>query len=74
MKLSIQKNANAELKNPNLPDILSVRQVGKLLGIGRVSVYHLIEENELNAFRIGRVYYVQKRSVSEYVERRGADQ
>lgn len=71
MKLTIKKDAEKNLKNSNLPDILSCQQVAMILGIGRVSVYHLIEERKLTAFRIGRTYYVQKQSVQQYIETRG---
>ena len=47
-----------------LPDILTVRQVQDILGIGRVGVYKLIESGVLHAFRIGHAYKIPRSSLA----------
>lgn len=69
MRLTIKENAKQIIEKTGVPDILSVRQVREILGIGRVSVYQLIETGEITAFRMGRTYYIQKQSVQQYLER-----
>lgn len=49
-----------------LPDILTVRQVQDILGIGRVGVYKLIESGALHAFRIGHAYKIPRSSLATY--------
>ena len=49
-----------------LPDILTVRQVQDILGIGRVGVYKLIESGTLHAFRIGHAYKIPRSSLTSY--------
>ena len=48
------------------PDILTVRQVQDILGIGRVGVYKLIESGALHAFRIGHAYKIPRSSLTSY--------
>jgi len=48
------------------PDILTVRQVQDILGIGRVGVYKLIESGALHAFRIGHAYKIPRSSLDTY--------
>ena len=50
MKMTINPNALDDLNNKKYPDILSVQEAREILGIGRVSVYHLIESGQLQAF------------------------
>jgi len=69
MRLTIKENAKQTIEKTEVPDILSVRQVREILGVGRVSVYQLIETGEITAFRMGRTYYIQKQSVQQYLER-----
>lgn len=63
MKLVISPNALETLCQPALPDVLTVHQVQAALGIGRVSIYNLIESGQLQAFRIGRAYKIPKKSL-----------
>lgn len=67
MQLKINENAPKQLKIKPYPDILSVHQVQEILGIGRVSVYHLIENDRLPAFRKGRVYYIPKHGLKQFL-------
>lgn len=72
MKLVLNPNAYEILHNSNYADVLSVKDVQKILGICRISIYHLIQSNQLNAFRIGRVYMIPKQSIEQFLmNRRG---
>ena len=71
MKLEINPNALKELERKSYPDVLTAQQVQKVLKIGRLSVYQLIETNKIPAFRIGRVYYIPKKTLAQFLEMRG---
>ncbi|WP_322203167.1 helix-turn-helix domain-containing protein [Acutalibacter intestini] len=71
MKLEINPNALKELERKSYPDVLTAQQVQKVLKIGRLSVYQLIENNKIPAFRIGRVYYIPKKTLAQFLEMRG---
>jgi len=51
-------------------DILTVEDVGNLLGVSRQYVYRLITEGKLRGFRIGRGYKVAKISVMGFINGR----
>ena len=65
----INKN-NQELFT-NYPDILSVAQLMKILQIGRILAYKLIEEKKIKALKIGREYKIIKKSVLEFINNGG---
>ena len=71
MKLEINPNALKELERKSYPDVLTAQQVQKVLKIGRLSVYQLIENNKIPAVRIGRVYYIPKKTLAQFLEMRG---
>lgn len=70
MKLAISPNALENLCQPAFPDVLTVHQAQTALGIGRVSIYNLIESGQLQAFRIGRVYKIPKKSLIIFLTER----
>ncbi len=47
---------------------LSVEEICEYLGIGRDTVYKLIENKGLPAFRIGRLWKFKKDAVDDWVE------
>lgn len=71
MKLVINSNALQNLKHPKYPDILTTKQVQEILGIGRISVYNLIESGQIKAFQIGRTYKIPKISIINFLKERG---
>lgn len=71
MKLEINPYALQELEQGEHPDVLTVQQVQKLLQIGRLSVYHLIECGKIPAFRVGRTYHIPKTTLIQFLETRG---
>ena len=51
----------------DLPDILTIAQVAKALGIGRKAAYALVNNHELGCKRIGRSIKVPKFCLEEFV-------
>jgi excisionase family DNA binding protein len=49
-------------------ELLSVREAGEVLGIGRSKTYELINEGALEVVRIGRRALVPRQAVAEFVE------
>lgn len=50
------------------PDILTIPQVAKALGIGKKAAYALVNNKQLGAVRIGRTIKVPKFCLEEYVK------
>lgn len=51
------------------PDVMTVQQVRKALGVGRTAVYRLLENHEIDCFMIGNAYKVPKTCLLEFVQR-----
>lgn len=51
------------------PDVMTVQQVRKALGIGRTAVYRLLENHEIGCFMIGNAYKVPKTCLLEFIQR-----
>ena len=54
------------------PDVLTVEEVKEILQIGRKSAYRLIENNEIQHFRIGTKIRIPKQCLIDYLNKRGA--
>lgn len=50
------------------PDILTIPQVAKALGIGKKAAYALVNNKQLGAVRIGRTIKVPKFCLEEYIK------
>lgn len=70
MQLQINLSAIETLKNTELPDLLTVRQVGEILGISRVSVCKQISSGKLIAVQKGRIYHIPKSAVINFLRSR----
>ena len=51
----------------NYPDILSIEDLQKALGIGRNQAYSLIKENIIKSFKIGRIHKIPKINLISYI-------
>lgn len=51
------------------PDVMTVQQVRKALGIGRTAVYRLLGSHEIHCFMIGNAYKIPKTSLIEFIQR-----
>ena len=49
------------------PDVVTVAQLRKMLGISRHLAYELICEKKIKAFQLGNSYKIPKVSVIEYI-------
>ena len=51
------------------PDILSVKQLCEILGIGKNTAYRLLQGGEIKSIKIGKVYKIPKKEVRRYIDR-----
>lgn len=56
---------------PDYPDIVTVAQLQKMLGIGRHSAYDLINEGYISGIKIGNAFKIPKVNVINYVMEEG---
>lgn len=54
---------------PPLPEFLTVRETAALLRLAPVSVYRMVDRQELPVYRFLRVLRFKRRDVLEYIER-----
>lgn len=50
------------------PDVMNVKQVGKLLGLSAQTVYNLISDGALPAFKVGRSLRISKLLLMKYMK------
>ena len=51
----------------DFPDVLSVSQMSKMLGISEKSSYRLLKENRIEHFKVGRTYKIPKLHIFNYL-------
>ena len=49
------------------PDIVTVKQIQKMLGCSRTFVYELIDDGEIPALQLGTGYKIPKLSIVQYL-------
>lgn len=49
------------------PDIVNVKQLQEILGIGRSLVYSLLTGGKVKAIKVGREYKIIKNSIIDYL-------
>lgn len=50
-------------------DLITIDDLCDMLAIGKNTAYHLLNTNQIRAFRIGRIWKIPRDAVSEYVLR-----
>jgi len=50
-------------------DLITIDDLCDMLAIGKNTAYHLLNTNQIHAFRIGRIWKIPREAVSEYVLR-----
>ena len=50
-------------------DIMKLEEVMRYLDISKNTLYGLLKSGELNAFKIGKVWKIPKKSVKEYINK-----
>ena len=67
MSVSIsQKDAYAMIFK-EYPDVVSVTQMSKMLGISEKSAYRLLKKNCIEHFKVGRTYKIPKLHIFNYL-------
>ena len=49
------------------PDVVTVEQMSKMLGISMKTAYILLRENKILHFRVGRTYKIPKSVIGEWL-------
>ena len=53
----------------NYSDIVTVDMITQMLGIGKSSVYALLQSNQIRHVKIGKKYIVPKRAVIDFIDK-----
>lgn len=51
-----------------ISDLISIEDLCDMLAIGKNTAYHLLNTNEIQAFRIGRSWKIPHQSVINYIK------
>ena len=51
------------------PDVVGVKELTKMLGIGMNKAYEILQSNQIKNFMIGNKYRIPKTSVIDFVSR-----
>lgn len=51
-----------------IPDILTISDLQKILQVGRSTAYRLIKSHEIQSIRIGRSIRIPKKYVKEFID------
>ncbi len=62
-----------EIRDVEPPLLLRAHEAGRLLGLGRSTVFELIAAGELPAVRIGRAVRVPRAGLERWVQERSAE-
>lgn len=49
-------------------ELITIEEVMKILKIGKNTAYHLLEDKEIEAFRIGNKWKIPRSSVYKYIQ------
>ena len=65
----MQKHSDSIYKTvlEGYPDVLTINDIGKILGICNKNVYGLLKNNEINHQRIGKKYIIAKIHLIDYL-------
>ncbi|MCD8224325.1 MAG: helix-turn-helix domain-containing protein [Clostridiales bacterium] len=48
-------------------ELITVKELQKMLGIGKNTAYSLLKQNKIKCFRIGKLWKIPKGAVQEYI-------
>ncbi len=51
-------------------EIMKFEEVMEYLNIGKNTLYRLLNNGEINAFKIGKVWKIPKESIEEYIKKK----
>ena len=63
----VQNNSN-EVMFSEYPDVVSVKDLIKMLSISRSTALSLLQNQTIPNFKIGRIYKIPKKCVIKYIE------
>lgn len=61
------------MKGRGVADLLTVAEVAEELRVSTMTVYRLIQRDELPALRIGRSYRIERQDLEAYLDRQTTD-
>lgn len=50
--------------------VMEIDELCEILGIGKNTAYQLLNDQEIDAFKVGTVWKIPKKSVEEYIDRK----
>lgn len=56
-----------DANHDNLPMVLTVEEVSRLLCIGRNTAYELVRSGQIRSVKVGRIYRIPRAAVDEYL-------
>ena len=58
---------NYQMMFTSYPDLVTIKQLTKMLDIGVTLAYRLVKSNTIQALKVGREYKIPKRNVIAYL-------
>ena len=58
---------NYELMFTEYPDLVNIKELTKMLGIGITLAYRLVKNKTIPALKVGRSYKIPKRNIISYL-------
>lgn len=58
---------NYQMMFTSYPDLVTIKQLTKMLGIGVTLAYRLVQNNTIQALKVGRAYRIPKRNIIAYL-------
>ena len=58
---------NYQMMFTTYPDLVNIKQLKEMLGIGITLAYRLVKENTIKSLKVGREYKIPKRNVIAYL-------
>ncbi|MGN0748133.1 MAG: helix-turn-helix domain-containing protein [Christensenellales bacterium] len=66
-------NLNTQNIFINFADVVKVKDLQKMLGIGRNLAYELIATNKIKSIKSGNLILIPKQNIIDYLNKAGAD-
>ena len=67
--INVDKRKGITLMNTETyEDLITIEELCEILSIGKNTAYRLLNTKEISAFRIGRIWKIQRASVSSYIK------
>ena len=65
--MNSNQDANFNEMFSNYPDLLTIYDLQKALGIGRTMAYRLVNSGQIEHFRVGKIIKIPKRFVMDFI-------